>query len=62
MKAGPIGIVCPVCEETIPVPIECEIENGENAWLGTATLNCTPDMSDLWAHMWGHEAVTEPTA
>jgi len=54
-RAGSVGVVCPECEVTVDVPVDCEIENPEGAWLGSASLTCTPDMTELWAHMWTHE-------
>jgi len=55
VNAGSVSIVCPECDAIVVVPVNCEIENPEGAWLGAAALNCTPDMTDLWAHMWTHE-------
>ena len=54
MEAGTVGVLCPSCSETIDILVTCEIVNNELAHEGLAQLVCTPQMHDLWAHMWIH--------
>lgn len=55
-----IAIQCPVCPVIVDVAITCTIVDGERAHEGHASLVCTPDTADLWAHMWTHD-VAAPT-
>ncbi len=54
IEVGSFDIACPVCQTPVPVVVSCRTENNENAWLGQATMECTPDMTELWAHLWTH--------
>lgn len=55
MKAGSVLIQCPACDIAVNIPVTCEVLNDELAHQGKASLVCTPDMADLWAHMWSHD-------
>lgn len=48
-------VICPVCEEEVIIPIEVEIQDAEFAYLGMAVMVCTPDVSQLTAHMFSHQ-------
>lgn len=51
VHAGNVEVICPACETLIGVDVSAEIvQQGDNPYLAT-----TPDMTDLWAHMWTHE-------
>lgn len=54
MVDGP-GVKCPECGETVAIQIDVQIENNDYAHLGEARITAEPELSDLWAHMWGHE-------
>lgn len=56
MRAGSVLIQCPTCPTAVSVPVNCEVKNNHLAHQGEASLVCEPDMADLWAHMWTHEA------
>lgn len=45
-----VTIICPACDEQIPVPIEVELEEDDQGM----SIVATPDTADLWAHMWTH--------
>lgn len=47
---GP-GIRCPECGDVMPTSIVCDLTA-----LGSARQEMTTeaDLSDVWAHMWGH--------
>lgn len=55
-QIGTAQITCPVCETNMPVPVSGHIDNNDYAHLGEARLVCEPDMTDMWAHMWSHDA------
>lgn len=52
---GAAWIECPVCGEFMPASVTAEIEDDDYAHVGEARLTCTPDMTDIHAHMWQHE-------
>ena len=54
MATTSVDMICAECQESIEVPIVVEIVNGDRAHEGRASLTCTPDLADLWAHMWIH--------
>lgn len=41
---------CPECGEAIAVPITVTLAMGADGQL----LDCTPDLTDVWAHAWTH--------
>lgn len=51
---GTVHISCPACGELMPATVHAEIvdETGDGL---NARLVCTPDMTDVHAHVWGHE-------
>jgi hypothetical protein len=51
---GTVRIQCPECGELMPATVSAAIENPEGSDVGDATLVCTPDMTDIHAHMWTH--------
>lgn len=53
LVAGVVHVECPSCGESMPATVTCEIlgdTDGEDQ-----TLACTPDMTDIWAHVWSHD-------
>jgi hypothetical protein len=52
MQAGHVHVACPACDTIVPVPVHCNIAE---TTASTAELICTPDMADLWAHVWTHD-------
>ncbi|GAA4176542.1 hypothetical protein [Gryllotalpicola koreensis] len=52
VSVGTVEVICPVCEQIVPVPVTADIVGQFDQEL---RLECTPDMADLWAHMWAHE-------
>lgn len=55
---GSYDVACPVCDDTIPIPVKCVMLDADKAFTGEARLSCEPDMTDLWAHMWTHDPTT----
>lgn len=55
-EVGKFPVNCPVCSQVIKLSVSCEIVNDDKAHLGEARLTCEPDMTDIWAHMWVHNA------
>lgn len=56
---NPIGytaVTCPVCDTTIDIPVNAEIADTTIDGEYISSVVCTPDMSDVWAHAWTHEA------
>lgn len=53
VEVGTAHVVCPVCEAVMPAVVTAQIVSGDAA--GRVMLECTPDMSDVWAHMWTHD-------
>lgn len=53
---GTVHILCPDCGYLMPATVSAEIADAEFADMGQATLVCTPDMTDVHAHMWTHAA------
>lgn len=53
VHVGTAQIICPVCDEQIPVPVSARVDDTNED--GATTLVCQPDMTDLWAHMWVHD-------
>lgn len=51
-KVGTAYVVCPVCEEEVPVVVTATVTGTSGR---TAYLVCEPDMSDMYAHAWTHE-------
>jgi hypothetical protein len=51
---GTVHILCPECGALMPATVSVEIENNDGAHLGEARLVCTPDMTDVHAHVWTH--------
>lgn len=41
---------CPTCDVAITVPITVELSTGADGLV----LDCTPDLTDVWAHVWTH--------
>ena len=54
LHVGTVYILCPECGETVPARVSATIGNADDTHLGEATLICTPDMTDVWAHTWTH--------
>ena len=50
---GTVQIQCPACQLSMPATVTArivdEVGDGQNA-----TLECTPDMSHVYAHVWSH--------
>lgn len=51
---GTVYVQCPACDELMPARVTAEIGNPEGADVGESTLICTPDMTDIHAHVWTH--------
>lgn len=49
-------LTCPVCDDKIPVPILGRLADSA----GWQVLETRPDMTETWAHTWGHEQRDEP--
>ena len=52
MATATTHVQCPACETVVPVQINSRIVNVDDR----QELICTPDMTDLWAHAWSHDA------
>ena len=50
-------VTCPVCGVHIAVPVLARIDRD---WEGVQRMETQPDMTELWAHTWGHEAKEQP--
>lgn len=50
-QVGTVWVGCPACGENMPATVSAEIVEDED---GRPQLQCQPDMTDLWAHMWTH--------
>lgn len=55
---GTVFISCPACGELMPATVRAEVEDETGDGL-SARLVCTPDMTDVHAHVWSHAAKTE---
>jgi hypothetical protein len=56
--APPAAVVqCPGCPETLTVPIAVEFLD---VAVGQQTVVCKPDLTELWAHAWQHDANGDP--
>lgn len=53
MRVGVVEVGCDHCGQIIPVPISVDLQPAET---GDLRLVATPDLADLWAHAWWHEA------
>lgn len=51
VHVGTVIVECPVCGEHMPATVSAEIVPGDD---GQVDLDCRPDMTDIWAHMWAH--------
>jgi hypothetical protein len=54
MMASSVEVICPECLTRVTVPIDVEIHDGRRTHEGKASMTCTPDLTDLWAHSWAH--------
>lgn len=52
VEVGTAHIECPECGEVMPAAVTCQIIESDE---GGQTLACTPDMTDIWAHVWSHD-------
>lgn len=50
---GPATVRCPECDQHIDIPITGDLTTGAD---GVQRLTLEPDVADLWAHAWTHEA------
>lgn len=55
VPVGTVQIQCPACPAVVPVPVTAHFTPGDETESGRAELVCTPDMTDMWAHVWQHE-------
>lgn len=53
MTAGTVNVECPICGAIIPATVSCRVTSEDD---GTQLLVCDPDMTDLWAHAFAHQA------
>lgn len=53
VHVGVVEVICPVCEEVIPVEVTARIIDTADAH--QMTLHCEPDLTDLWAHSFTHD-------
>lgn len=53
VTVGDVMIQCPDCPEIIEVPMEATLGVDDDR---VQRLLLEPEMSDLWAHAWTHEA------
>lgn len=53
VEVGTAHVVCPECGEVMPAVVTAQLVPGAEP--GRVLLECTPDMTDVWAHMWSHD-------
>lgn len=53
VTVGTAYVECPVCNDLMPATVTAEIR--EDSESEEMRLACTPDMTDIHAHMWSHE-------
>lgn len=53
LVVGTVYISCPSCGEPMPATVSCEVIDDDGDGMN-ATLACTPDMTDIHAHVWSH--------
>ena len=52
VRVGVVRVVCPECEVEVPCEVTAELVPADVE--GRVNLECRPDMTDLWAHVWAH--------
>lgn len=56
MRAGSVWTTCPECDASIEIEVNCTVVDPDETDDGKGYLDCQPDMADVWAHMWTHNA------
>ena len=49
-----IEVICPECAAVLPIPVAVHI--GAITEDGDLPVEAVPDLTDVWAHAWTHEA------
>lgn len=52
---GTVWIACPECGESLPATVSAEVVDHDGDGLHSE-LVCTPDMTDVHAHVWAHQS------
>ncbi|MEQ6898998.1 hypothetical protein [Microbacterium sp. KR10-403] len=55
VHVGTVNIQCPVCDTIIPAEVTAVLVPAAATESGRIELACTPDLTDMWAHMWTHQ-------
>lgn len=58
IEVGTAHVVCPECDAVVPAVVTARLVPDVSR--DRMLLACTPDMTDVWAHMWAHDAADVP--
>ncbi|MFG6298344.1 hypothetical protein [Streptomyces rochei] len=53
-----LHVQCPECDVVVPIAVRAELARTSDH---QQTISLEPDLSELWAHAWTHEAPLDQT-